>query len=106
VREILTIGKVCWEVRESMEGRADWDLVVVDAAATGHVVAQLGAAGAIRDLVAVGPVRGQTEWMSELLADPAITALNVVTTPEEMPIETIDLVGRPRELDVRSARSS
>ena len=95
VREILTIGKVCWEVRESIEGRADWDLVVVDAAATGHVIAQLGAADAIRDLVAVGPVRGQTEWMSELLADPAITALNVVTTPEEMPIEeTIDLVGR------------
>ena len=101
-REILTIGKVCWEVREAIEGRADWDLVVVDAAATGHVIAQLGAADAIRDLVAVGPVRGQTEWMSELLADPAITALNVVTTPEEMPIEeTIDLVGRARtELDV------
>ncbi len=98
VREILTIGKVCWEVRESIEGRADWDLVVVDAAATGHVIAQLGAADAIRDLVAVGPVRGQTEWMSELLADPAITALNVVTTPEEMPIEeTIDLVGRARQ---------
>jgi anion-transporting ArsA/GET3 family ATPase len=102
VREILTIGKVCWEVRESIEGRADWDLVVVDAAATGHVIAQLGAADAIRDLVAVGPVRGQTDWMSELLADPAITALNVVTTPEEMPIEeTIDLVGRVRtELSV------
>ena len=106
VREILTIGKVCWEVRESIEGRADWDLVVVDAAATGHVIAQLGAADAIRDLVAVGPVRGQTEWMSELLADPAITALNVVTTPEEMPIEeTIDLVGRARsELDVPARR--
>jgi anion-transporting ArsA/GET3 family ATPase len=102
VKEILTVGKVCWEARESIEGRADWDLVVVDAAATGHVIAQLGAADAIRDLVAVGPVRGQTEWMSELLADPAITALNVVTTPEEMPIEeTIDLVGRARsELDV------
>ena len=102
VKEILTIGKVCWEVRESIEGRADWDLVVVDAAATGHVIAQLGAADAIRDLVAVGPVRGQTAWMSELLSDPAITALNVVTTPEEMPVqETIDLVARAREeLDV------
>ncbi len=102
VKEILTIGKVCWEVRESIEGRADWDVVVVDAAATGHVIAQLGAADAIRDLVAVGPVRGQTAWMSELLSDPAITALNVVTTPEEMPVqETIDLVARARqELDV------
>ena len=31
VKEILTIGKICWEVRESIEGRADIDLVVVDA---------------------------------------------------------------------------
>lgn len=98
VREILTIGKVCWEVRESIEGRADWDIVIVDAAATGHVIAQLGAADAIGDLVSVGPVRGQTAWMSELLADSAITSLNVVTTPEEMPVaETIDLVTRARQ---------
>ena len=27
VKEILTIGKIAWEVRESIEGRADWDLV-------------------------------------------------------------------------------
>jgi anion-transporting ArsA/GET3 family ATPase len=95
VKEILTVGKICWEVRESIEGRAPWDLVVVDAAATGHIVAQLGAPEAIRELVAVGPVRSQTEWMSELLADPAITALNVVATPEEMPVnETIELVER------------
>lgn len=102
VKEVLTIGKVCWEVRESIEGRADWDLVIVDAAATGHVIAQLGAPDAIRELVAVGPVRSQTEWMSNILCDPAVTALNVVTTAEEMPVaETIELVGRARdELDV------
>jgi len=98
VKEILTIGKICWEVRESIEGRAGWDLVVVDAAATGHVVAQLDSPRAIRELVQVGPVRTQTEWMTQLLADPSITALNVVTTPEEMPInETIELVATIRE---------
>ena len=43
-------------------------------------------------------MRGQTEWMVELLSDPAVTALNVVTSPEEMPVnETIELVGRVRE---------
>jgi len=99
---VLTIGKVCWEVREAIEGRADWDLVVVDASATGHVISQLGAPEAIRELVAVGPVRSQTEWMTDILNDPAITALNVVATPEEMPVEeTIDLVGQVRtELEV------
>ena len=102
VKEILTIGKICWEVREIIDGRSDFDIVVVDAAATGHIVAQLGAASTIRELVDVGPVRLQTEWMSELLADPAVTAVNVVTTPEEMPVtETIELVARVRaELDV------
>jgi anion-transporting ArsA/GET3 family ATPase len=97
VKEILTIGKVLWEVREAIAGRADFDLVIVDAAASGHVVAQLGAADSIRDLVDVGPVRAQTDWMVALLSDPAITAVNVVTTPEEMPVaETIELIGRLR----------
>jgi len=102
VKEILTVGKVCWEVHEAIEGRAAWDLVVVDAVASGHVIAQLDSPRAIRELVQVGRVREQTEWMSELLAAPEITALNVVTSAEEMPIaETIDLIGRARsELDV------
>jgi len=102
VKEILTVGKVCWELRESLAGRADWDLIVVDAAATGHVIGQLDAPRAIQELVHVGPVRQQTDWMVELLSDPALTALNVVTAPEEMPVnETIELVARAREqLDV------
>ncbi len=102
VKEILTVGKVCWELKESLAGRADWDLIVVDAAATGHVISQLDAPGAIQELVQVGPIRNQTGWMVELLSDPALTALNVVTSPEEMPVnETIELVARARqELDV------
>jgi anion-transporting ArsA/GET3 family ATPase len=98
VKEILTMGKICWEVREAVEGRAAWDVVVVDAAATGHIVAQLGAPQAIDELVTVGPIKSQMGWMGELLSDPAVTALNIVTTPEEMPVhETIELVGRVRE---------
>jgi anion-transporting ArsA/GET3 family ATPase len=97
VKEILTIGKVCWELRESLEGRAPWDLIVVDAAATGHVISQLDAPRAIKELVSVGPIRQQTDWMIELLADPQLTALNVVTSPEEMPVnETIELVAAAR----------
>jgi anion-transporting ArsA/GET3 family ATPase len=102
VKEILTIGKICWEVREALEGRAPWDLVLVDAAASGHVVAQLGAPQAIGELVHVGAVHHQTEWLQQILVDPALTALTVVTTPEEMPVaETIELVATVRrELEV------
>jgi anion-transporting ArsA/GET3 family ATPase len=98
VKEILTVGKVCWEVPASIEGRAEWDLVIVDAAATGHVLAQLDAPRTIRELVHTGPIRHQTEWMMEILADRSLTALNIVTAPEEMPVnETIELVTRARE---------
>ena len=97
VKEILTIGKICWDVREAIAGRADFDLVVVDASASGHIVAQLGAPAAIQEMVAVGPVRSQTDWLVELLSDPVVTGVNIVTTPEEMPVaETIELVARLR----------
>ncbi len=92
VREILTVGKIGWEVRER-----HYDLVVVDAPATGHIVGQLTAPQAINDLVRVGQVREQTGWLADLLADPATTGLVVVTTPEEMPVnETIELVQKVR----------
>ena len=97
VKEILTIGKIAWEVREAIVGRADHDMVVVDAAASGHVVAQLAAPQTIRDLADVGPLRAQTDWMIALLSDPALTSVNIVTTPEEMPVaETIELVDNIR----------
>ncbi len=90
VREILTVGKLCYEVRER-----HYDMVVVDAAATGHVVGQLSAPQAINELVRVGLVRSQTNWMLDMLSDPAVTGLAVVTTAEEMPVnETMDLATR------------
>jgi anion-transporting ArsA/GET3 family ATPase len=89
VKEILGVGKLCHEVRERT-----YDLVVVDAEASGHIVAQLGAPKVISDLVQVGLVRDQTGWMVDILRDPATTGVVVVTTPEEMPVtETLELVG-------------
>ena len=98
VKEILAVGKLAYEVREE-----HYDLVVVDAEATGHIVAQVGAPLVIRDLVKVGLVRDQTEWMLEILHDPATTGVVVVTTPEEMPVtETLDLLARlPAETGVQ-----
>ncbi len=93
VREILTVGKLAYEVRER-----HYDLVVADAAASGHVVGQLAAPRAIDELVQVGPIHSQTGWMLDVLGDPSVTGLVVVTTPEEMPVnETIALVGRVQE---------
>ena len=93
VREILTVGKPCWEVRES-----HYDLVVVDAPASGHIIGLLAAPQAINDLVKVGLIRGQTDWMLEILSDDRQTGLVAVCTPEEMPVnETLELATRVRE---------
>jgi anion-transporting ArsA/GET3 family ATPase len=93
VREILTVGKLCYEVREG-----NYDLIVVDAPASGHVIGQLAAPQAINDLVKVGLIRGQTDWMLEILSDPKQTGLVAVTTPEEMPVnETLELTARVKE---------
>jgi len=92
VKEIVTVGKVVYEVQQE-----NYDMVVVDASATGHVVAQLAAPQAIGELVKVGLVSDQTQWMTDILADPARTGAVIVASPEEMPVsESIELAGRIR----------
>jgi anion-transporting ArsA/GET3 family ATPase len=93
VKEILTIGKFLWEVRER-----SYDLVVVDAVATGHIAGQLAAPQAIQELVQVGMVRDQTGWMLDMLGDPEQTGVVIVAAPEEMPVnETLELATRLKD---------
>ena len=107
VKEVLTIGKVCWEVREAIEGRADWDLVArrrrgdrprdrAARRARGDPRARRRRPGALADRVDDRDPR----------TIPRSPRSNVVATPEEMPVEeTIDLVGRAREeLEVAARR--
>ena len=90
VKEILSLGKLCYEVRER-----HYDLVIVDGVATGHVIAQLSAPDVIGELIKVGPVRDQTRWMQDILEDHTRSGVVLVTTPEEMPVlETAELIDR------------
>ena len=92
VREILVVGKLCYEVRQNT-----YDLIVVDPPASGHVISQLGVAGDVGELIQLGLVKNQTEWMLEILADPERSVALLVATPEETPIEeALDLAGRIR----------
>ncbi|HIE21327.1 MAG TPA: anion-transporting ATPase, partial [Acidimicrobiia bacterium] len=77
VREIITMGKVLWEVRE---GR--WDLVVADAPPVGQIGSFLRAPVSISELVPAGRVRAQADWMRKTLADPELTRLVLVTLLE------------------------
>jgi anion-transporting ArsA/GET3 family ATPase len=90
--ELVTLGKILWEAKAEDRGRPRWDLVIVDAPATGHAVQLLRVPAALIDTVPGGPLRADAEWMQALLVDPARTAVALVTLPEEMPVnETIEL---------------
>lgn len=97
--ELVMLGKILNEVRSQEGGRPRWDLVIVDAPSTGHAVQLLRTPAALLDTVPPGPLRRDAQWMHELLVDPAVTALALVTLPEEMPVnEAIDLDQQVRDL--------
>lgn len=97
--ETLMLGKILHEARSESGGKPRWDLVIVDAPATGHAVQLLGVPKALLDTVPAGPLRRDAEWMQSLLTDPARTSVVLVSLPEEMPVsETVELDAQVRDL--------
>ncbi|HVI96692.1 MAG TPA: ArsA-related P-loop ATPase, partial [Anaeromyxobacter sp.] len=97
--ELVMLGKILWEAKSEERGAPRWDLVIVDAPATGHAVQLLRVPQTLLDTVPAGPLRSDATWMQELLVDPVRTALAIVTLPEEMPVnEAIELDAQVRGL--------
>ena len=97
--ELVMLWKILHEVRVEDHGRPRWDLVVLDAPATGHAVQLLRVPGALLETVPPGPLRRDAQWMEALLVDPAVTSLSIVTLPEEMPVnEAIELDAAVRDV--------
>ena len=94
MRELLGVGKV-WELTEKRRrtpGAQPYDLVVLDAPASGHGLAMLGAPRTFSEAARVGPIHRQAGYIHATLSDPSRTAVVAVATPEEMPVnETLDL---------------
>ena len=88
LRELMVLGKVMMlEDATAGWGRGPrYDLIVLDAPATGHGLAFLKVPLAAADTVPVGPVGGNARRILELLRDPARTALVLVALPEEMAV--------------------
>jgi anion-transporting ArsA/GET3 family ATPase len=95
MRELLSIGKV-WELAQldrRTRGAAPYDLVIVDAPATGHGVGLLRTPKTFADIARVGPIAHQGRTIADTIADPEFTGVIAVATPEEMPVnETLSLV--------------
>jgi len=95
--ELVMLGKILHEAKAEDGGRPRWDLVVVDAPATGHAVQLLRVPSALVETVPGGPLRHDAEWMQAMLVDARRTSLVIVTLPEEMPVnEAIELDAQVR----------
>ena len=94
MRELLSIGKV-WELAQldrRTRGAAPYDLVIVDAPATGHGVGLLRTPKTFAEIARVGPIAHQGRTIADTIADREFTGVIAVATPEEMPVnETLAL---------------
>ncbi len=94
LKELMTIGKIWYEADkvDDASGRPRWDHVIVDAPATGHGLQYLRMPAAARDAFEIGLVHREAQRLLDLLTDPHRTAVNLVTTAEEMPVnETLGM---------------
>ena len=84
--ELVTLGKVWYHEQQKEDGRPRFDVIVLDAPATGHALALLRAAQVVQGTVPPGPMKENARLIHEMLTDHQRTVLHVVTTPEEMPV--------------------
>jgi anion-transporting ArsA/GET3 family ATPase len=88
LRELLTVGKL-WELAQldrRTPGATPYDLVIVDAPATGHGVAVLSAPRAFAGAAHTGPVARQASIIHATLSDPEVTAIVAVARAEELAV--------------------
>src|SRR5437588_4130779 len=94
MRDLLSIGKV-WELAQferRTRGAAPYDLVIVDAPATGHGIALMRTPATFASIARVGPIAHQARTIAETIANRSVTGVVAVATAEEMPVnETIGL---------------
>ncbi len=89
IREVITMGKVLWEVRTD-----NWDLVIADGPPLGQIGSHLRAPLTVSELVPVGRVQEQAGWMMDILSDSSVSGMLLVTLAEELPItETEEAIG-------------
>jgi anion-transporting ArsA/GET3 family ATPase len=91
-KELVTMVKI-WDLtqRKRRRGRS-YDIVVLDAPATGHALGLLGSPRTFGAIARVGPIAGQAERLRELLEDRARSRYVAVAHPTEMAItETLEL---------------
>jgi anion-transporting ArsA/GET3 family ATPase len=101
LRELVAIGKI----RDEYVLQRRWDVVVVDAGASGHALEHLRMPYAAEKTFASGRVHREAAANAALLRDPSQCAIHVVATAEEMPLgEAVQTIEALRALELAIGR--
>lgn len=94
LNELLLIGKIYDLERQGEKGTpTGFDVIVVDAPATGHGISTFEVPIVVTNAVRGGPMQTQASRVLELLRDKTKTAICPVALPEEMPVvETVEFI--------------
>jgi anion-transporting ArsA/GET3 family ATPase len=97
LKELMTMGKIWYEEDRKVDGRPAWDVLVVDAGASGHSLQYLQMPGTAAETFSSGLVHREAGRVQALLEDDTRTEVHVVALPEEMPVvEATQIIARLR----------
>jgi arsenite-transporting ATPase len=105
LREVCTMDRI-WDACRDDRGRraATYDLVILDASATGHAMAMLRSPATYANLARGGPIRKRADEIGALVRDRRRTGVVLCALPEETPVnETLETVAQLDELGVAIA---
>lgn len=88
LRELMMLGKICYELSPK-DRRALWDLVVVDAPASGQALSLLKMPTAARATFGASVVGQEAENIERTLHDRKLCAIVEVTTPETLAVSEL-----------------
>jgi len=93
LRELAALGHTLRQVRRSNGAAPEFDVVVLDAPASGHGISLLAAPGLVSEVIDTGPFHELAEELATFVTDPRSCGVVVVTAAEEMPVqEAIELL--------------
>jgi anion-transporting ArsA/GET3 family ATPase len=110
LKEVMSLGRLWrWEKEEATLSGSDisgsnisgptFDLILVDAPATGHALSLLRLPELLINMIRVGPLANQIKGLQRLFKNHQKTSLVLVSLPEELPVnETIELYSMAKEI--------
>lgn len=88
VKELAITGKATSGPRK-IGPPLPYDHIIIDAYATGHMLALLRAPIGMNEAVGIGPMGRESRRILDVLKDPKLTGYILVTLPEDLPVQEV-----------------